>query len=115
MLKEIPDKPEKKEEVPSEVIKVADLVKLRKSDMKDKKKKEKIEQIVLYAFQEVLKNASFQDVIKDGKKKAADVIKMESFRNQVMAFIESHFYLAGFTDKVAILGQNFSYEAKASR
>ena len=32
-----------------------------------------------------------------------------------MLFIESHFYLAGFTDKVAVLGKDFSYEAKASR
>ena len=57
MLKGIPDKPEKKDLVPSEVINVNDVVKLRKSDMKDKKKKDKIEQIVLYAFQEMMKSA----------------------------------------------------------
>ena len=81
MLKEIPDKVEKKAENLTEVIKVADIVKLRKSDMKDKKKKKKIQKIVLFAFQEVLKNETYQDVIRDGKKKAADVIKMEAFRN----------------------------------
>ena len=32
-----------------------------------------------------------------------------------MLFIESHFYLAGFVDKVSVLGKDFSYEAKASR
>ena len=63
----------------------------------------------------MLKIENFQLLLKEGKKKASDIIKMETFRNLVMQFIESHFYLAGFKDKVAVIGNKFSYELKASR
>ena len=62
-----------------------------------------------------MKFEAYQNLLKEGKKKANDIIKMETFRNQVMQFIESHFYLAGYCDKVAVIGNQFSFELKASR
>ena len=114
MTKESEKKVEE-EKTATEVIKVAELINLRKCDMKDDKKKAKIFQIVLFSFQETLKFEQFSSLLKDGKKSASEIIKMEVFRSQVMQFIETQFYSAGFVDKVAVLGNRFSFELKASR
>ena len=84
MLKEVPDKVPVQSKPTPEVFRVDEMIKLRKSDLKDKKKKDKIHNIVLYAFQEVMKFEVYQDILKEEKKKGYDIVKMESFRNQVM-------------------------------
>ena len=80
MTKESEKKVEE-EKTATEVIKVAELINLRKCDMKDDKKKAKIFQIVLFSFQETLKFEQFSSLLKDGKKSASEIIKMEVFRS----------------------------------
>jgi len=67
-----------------EVIKVEELINLRKCDMKDDKKKAIIFKIVLFAFQETLKSKEFSSLLKEGKTSATKIIRMETFREQVM-------------------------------
>ena len=58
-----------------QVIEVEDFVKLKRSQLKDKAKSEKLKNIVLFAFQEALKDKQFFIALKQGKKTLADLVK----------------------------------------
>ena len=66
------------------MIKVEELINMRKCDMKDSKKKATIYKIVLFAFQEALKSKEYSSLLKEGKASATKIIRMETFRDQVM-------------------------------
>jgi len=100
----------------TEKYKLNDLVRLRKCDIKkDKAKKDKLIKIVKFAFQEVVGFKESRELLLSGKKTMADIIKMETFRSQLMFFIERYLSMNGLTSIVALMGQDPSVEVKLSR
>ena len=103
------------EEVAIAPIKIEEQVKVRKVDIKDPKKRAKLDQMVKFSFQETLKLPIFLDMIVKESKKASDLIKLDAFRDNFMKILEGQLYFGGFLSTIAIIGQQFSYELKASK
>lgn len=96
------------------IFKLSEVVKLRKADMKDKKKQSKLEQIVKFAFHQVVLDYELE--LRKGKENTIyDFVKEADFRTQFMLNIEAQLAAGGMGQYNAILGNNVSLEIKISR